>query len=117
MGNGHLPGDGMKLGWDISLWVGVRPGEGKQGQTHLWDSQAGMSACKICLGLDKWARHRYCNGLETVGQAKAQDESHSLTEPHKGMRGQPSQKPSRRAVWQPLPKVTSCANLAISPVH
>lgn len=31
-------------GQDISPWVGirVRPGEGKQGQTHPWDGQAGL---------------------------------------------------------------------------
>lgn len=31
----HLPGDGLRLGWDVSpcVRVRIRPGEGKQGET------------------------------------------------------------------------------------
>jgi len=37
-------------------------------------ARLGSQHARICLGLDKWARHRYsCNALDTIGQARAQD--------------------------------------------
>jgi len=64
LGIGHLPGDGPRLGRDVSPWVGVRIslGEGKRGQTqpgmvglssgHIIPMTTGPGFALSCAGVE-----------------------------------------------------------------
>ena len=91
LGNGHLPGDGLRPGWAISPKVGarIRSGEGNQGQTQPEDGdrvrlRPGQESVRgsECGSTGFMASHIY--GCDAAGAINSSDEI--LVEPQLQMK-------------------------------